>query len=61
MLANTPLDYVSRKDAMELLDVRRDWLIELQESGVLQWYVVGRKVYYKISDLNNLIKKGKQL
>lgn len=58
----TPLDYISREDAMRFLNVGRDFLIDLQGKGVLQWYVLGsRKVYYKISDINNLIKKGKQL
>lgn len=60
-VATTEFEYVSRKDAMGLLDVRRDFLIERQSSGELPWYMVGKKVYYRISDLNALVRRGRQI
>lgn len=55
------IEFVPRSHAMELLDVRKDFLLNLQKEGLLPWYVVGKKVFYKISDINNLIRKGKQI
>lgn len=44
---------------MRFLGVKGDWLIEQQQKGMLPFYKVGRKVFYKISEVNAMIRHNK--
>lgn len=54
----TPLDFITRDHAEAFMGMSRDTLIRLQNKGCLVPYRVGRQVFYKIGDINALIKQG---
>ncbi len=48
-------EFISEKDARNLLDRKTTWFYEQRRSGRLPYSKVGSKVYYKREDLFNLM------
>ena len=54
--------WLSSQEAQEYLGVSGDFFKHLRDEGKLQFYKVGKKqIFYKVSDIDKLIEKGKQL
>lgn len=57
--ANQPKDeYLCDKDVSRLLKVSRRTLGEYRSNGTLPYYVLGRKVLYKRSEIEQVLKQG---
>jgi hypothetical protein len=52
-------DYYSEKEVREILDKKSTAMWELEKSGKLPCYKVGKKKFYKKTDLIDLIEKSK--
>ncbi len=52
-------DYLSEKEVREILDRKSTAMWDLEKSGRLPFFKVGRKKFYKKQDVLNLIEKSK--
>lgn len=50
-------DYISETDARELLGRKAGWFWNLRKTGQLKYSKTGRSIYYKRSDIVNLLDK----
>ena len=53
-------DYIEEKEAKQLLGRKTTWFWNLRTSNQLPFYKVGNKVYYKLSDIQNLLTINKK-
>ncbi|WP_025006935.1 helix-turn-helix transcriptional regulator [Marinilabilia salmonicolor] len=49
-------EYISEKDAKKEFDRKTTWFWNQRQNGKLPYTKVGSRVYYKKSDLHNLLK-----
>ena len=56
---NKHLTYLTQLEVSELLSVHPTTLINWHKSGLLPKYQLGRRVYYKPSDIENAMTKLK--
>lgn len=53
---NTDFEWISNSDAMKMLSLSRPTLQRYRASGKLAFSKVGSNIYYRRTDLNNLLK-----
>lgn len=51
-------NWVSNDDASNLLNVSKRQLYEYRKRNMLPYAQIGRKIFYKVSDLNQLLTKN---
>lgn len=52
------LNYVTEKEAIQLIGKRATWFWQMRKSGKLKFTKVGAKVFYSLDELKNLLKMG---
>lgn len=52
-------EYISEKDAMKEFDRKTTWFWNQRQNGKLSFNKVGSRVYYKKSDLYNLLNNNR--
>ncbi len=58
-ITSIQLNYLTQLEVSELLSVHPTTLINWHKSGLLPKYQLGRRVYYKPSDIENAMTKLK--
>lgn len=51
--------WVSTKELMAYLGVSEDYIKDLRDNAVIPFYKLRRKVFYKISEIDRLLEKGR--
>lgn len=49
-------DFITEKEAMELLGRKSTWFYNMRKSGVLTFRKLGSKVYYPVVEIQKLLK-----
>jgi hypothetical protein len=52
------LNYVTEKEAIQLIGKRATWFWQMRKSGKLKFTKVGAKVFYSLDELKSLLNSG---
>ncbi len=57
--APPPPDFVDNNQFMDLMKLSRRTAQTWRDEGIIPYYMIGAKIYYKISDIEALLEKNK--
>lgn len=53
--------WLTQREVLAYLNVSDEWLAERRTEGQLQAYKVGNKLFFKVEDIDRMIRRGKTI
>lgn len=50
--------FLSNREAQKYLDVGEEFMKSMRDNAKIHYYKIGRRIFYKVSDLNELIERA---